>query len=432
MFTRRSLIVGAGAPWLLPSVGAAWLRELAADPGGRAEDEAFWGGVARAFAVDRSLVNLNNGGVSPSPSAVQDAYRRHLDVANSAPAYTMWRLQDSQRETVRKGLARLFGADPEEVALTRNTSEGLWTCQYGLPLEQGDEVLTSSQDYPRMLEAFRQLERRRGVRLVQIELPVPVADPSEVVRRFQTATTERTRMILCSHVVNLTGDVLPVRELCAWGRERGIPVLVDGAHAFAQLAFQQADLDCDYYATSLHKWLNAPFGTGMLYVRRERIGGLWPLTAAAESLDGDIRKFEQIGTYPVPLVLSIADALAFHEALGTERKLARMRHLRRLWVEPLAQHERVRFHTHLGGQGGGFDAAACAGTGTSIANFTIDGIEPEALTRHLWLNERIYTIAIGHPAVRGVRVTPGVYTLPSELERFVAAVERVLRFGLPA
>lgn len=239
-------------------------------------------------------------------------------------------------------------------------------------------------------------------------------------------------MILCSHVVNLTGDVLPVRELCAWGRERGIPVLVDGAHAFAQLAFQQADLDCDYYATSLHKWLNAPFGTGMLYVRRERIGGLWPLTAAAESLDGDIRKFEQIGTYPVPLVLSIADALAFHEALGTERKLARMRHLRRLWVEPLAQHERVRFHTHLGGQGGGFDAAACAGTGTSIANFTIDGIEPEALTRHLWLNERIYTIAIGHPAVRGVRVTPGVYTLPSELERFVAAVERVLRFGLPA
>jgi selenocysteine lyase/cysteine desulfurase len=345
----------------------------------------------------------------------------------------MWRIQDAQRETVRSGLARLFGVDPEEVALTRNTSEGLWTCQYGLELAAGDEVLTTTQDYPRMLAAFRQLERRRGVRVVTVELPVPVSDPAEIVRRFKSAITERTRMLLCCQVVNLTGEVLPVTELCALGRERGIPVLVDGAHGFAHLVDQRDDLGCDYYATSLHKWLSAPFGTGMLCVRRERIGALWPLTAADESLDDDIRKFEQIGTYPVPLVLSIADAIGFHDALGGARKLARLRYLRTSWVQRLAQHDRVRFLTHFGGPPGApFDPERARATGTGLASFAIDGIAPADLAAHLWREHRIYTIAIDHADVKGLRITPGVYTTVEELERFIDAVERVLTHGLPA
>lgn len=433
MLARRSLLGGVVGSLVLPPNAAGFLRELARDAGGAAGDEDFWRTVARAFAVDRSLVNLNNGGVCPSPEAVQAAYRRHLDFANGAPAYTMWRIQDAQRETVRQGLARLFGVDAEEVALTRNTSEGLWTCQYGLELAAGDEVVTSTQDYPRMLAAFRQLARRRGVRLVEVTLPVPASDPAEVVRRFADALTERTRMVLCSQVVNLTGEVLPVRELCDLGRERGIPVLVDGAHGFAHLQDQRDALGCDYYATSLHKWLSAPFGTGMLCVRRDRIRDLWPLTAADEALDDDIRKFEQIGTHSVPLVLSIADAIAFHDALGGARKLARLRHLRTLWVERLVCHDRVRFQTHFGGAAGApFDAARARATGTGLANFTIDGIAPADLAAHLWREHRIYTIAIDHADVRGVRVTPAVYTTPEELERFTVAVERVLTHGLPA
>jgi isopenicillin-N epimerase len=433
MLARRSLLGGVTLPLILPPNAAGFLRELTRDPGGAADDEDFWRFVARSFAVDRSLVNLNNGGVCPSPEAVQEAYRRHLEFANGAPAYTMWRIQDAQRETVRKGLARLFGVDAEEIAITRNTSEGLWTCQYGLELAVGDEVVTTSQDYPRMLAAFRQLERRRGVRLVEIELPVPVSDPAEVVRRFASAITPRTRMLLCSQVVNLTGEVLPVEELCALGREHGIPVLVDGAHGFAHLADQRDALGCDYYATSLHKWLSAPFGTGMLCVRRARIRSLWPLTAADAALDDDIRKFEQIGTHSVPLVLSIADAIAFHDALGGGRKLARLRHLRTSWVERLARHDRVRFHTHFGGERGApFDAARARATGTGLANFTIDGIAPAELAAHLWRDHRIYTIAIDHVDVPGLRVTPGVYTTTEELERFTDAVERVLAHGLPA
>ncbi len=425
MLDRRALLGALVAPLASRGLEPAFLADLAADPGGGPEDDDFWREVGRAFAVDRSLLNLNNGGVSPSPEVVQAAYRRHLDAANASPAYTLWRLQDPQRETVRHGLARVFGADPEEVAITRNTSEGLWTCQYGHDLAPGDEVVTTTQDYPRMLSAFRQLERRRGVRLVLVELPVPVSDPAEVVRRFAEAITERTRMLLCSHVVNLTGDVLPVRELCALGRARGIPVLVDGAHSFAQLDFDRDELDCDLFATSLHKWLFAPFGTGMLYVRRDRVRGLWPLTAADTNLDDDIRKFEQIGTHPVPLVLAIADALTFHDALGAARKLARLRALKARWVEPLARHERVRFQTHIGPDAG-------RGDGTCLANFTIEGIEPAALQRHLWQAHRIYTIAIDHPAVPGLRITPSVYTTPEELDRFTAVVERVLQRGLPA
>jgi isopenicillin-N epimerase len=424
MLDRRTLL-GAALPLALLSPVEGLLRELARDPGGAPDDEDFWREVARAFEVDRSMVNLNNGGVSPSPATVQRAYRRHLDVANSAPAYTMWRLQDPQRETVRRGLARLFGADPEEIAITRNTSESLWTCQYGLELERGDEVVTSTQDYPRMLAAFRQLELRRGVVVRNVTLPVPVSDPAEVVRRFESALTERTRMILCSHVVNLTGEVLPIAELCALGRARGIPVIVDGAHAFAHLEFTRDELDCDYYGTSLHKWLFAPFGTGLLYVRRDRVRGLWPLTAADEPLDDDIRKFEQIGTHAVPLVLAIADAVAFHDALGGARKLARLRELRARFVEPLTRHDRVRFQTHLGANHG-------RDVGSGLCNFAIDGIDSGALQAHLWARHRIYTIAIGHEDVRGLRVTPSVYTTPEELDRFTDAVEDVLRRGLPA
>ncbi|MEZ6013909.1 MAG: aminotransferase class V-fold PLP-dependent enzyme [Planctomycetota bacterium] len=428
MIDRRALLGAAAVPLAClvdPASATAFLRDVAVEPGGAPEDEDFWREIARAFAVDRSLVNLNNGGVSPSPQVVQDAYRRHLDFANSAPAYAMWRIQEAQRETVRKGLARVFGCDAEEVAITHNTSESLWTCQYGLDLQPGDEVVTSTQDYPRMLSAFRQLERRRGVKLVQVELPVPVSDPSEVVRRFAAALTERTRMMLCSHVVYLTGEVLPIAALCELGRERGVPVIVDGAHAFAHLEFDRDALGCDYYATSLHKWLFAPFGTGMLYVRRERIKALWPLTAAEETLDDDIRKFEQIGTYPVPLVLSIADALAFHAALGAKRKLARLRWLRARWIERLADQPRVRFNTHVGPDHG-------RASGSSFANVGIEGVDTAALQAHLWRDHRIYTIGVQREEFNGLRVTPSVYTTVEEIDRFGDVLMRVLERGLPA
>ncbi|MEE8467012.1 MAG: aminotransferase class V-fold PLP-dependent enzyme, partial [Planctomycetota bacterium] len=387
---RRHFLGALGAPALLGVTfepdAAAILRELHATPGSPAElatDEDYWAQVQAAFAVDRSMVNFNNGGVCPSPTVVQDALQRHTQFANEAPAYKMWRIQEPQKETVRKGLARLFGAHPEELAITRNASEGLQICQFGFDLEPGDEVLCTDQDYPRMITTFQQRVRREGIVLRRFRIPTPLEDPAQVVRGYAERITDRTRLILVSHMINLTGTILPVREICELGRSKGIPVIVDGAHAFAHFPFERDALGCDYYATSLHKWLFAPFGTGMLYVRHDKIGDLWPLMAAAEAKSEDIRKFEEIGTHSVPLILSIADALTFHEAMGPERKAARQRYLRDRWAKRLAQHDRVRLNTNLK-----------PGFACGIANVGIQGIDTTDLQRHLWLQHRIYTIGI--------------------------------------
>jgi len=417
-------VVACAAPRLEPAAARdalARARAVDARGDGGGDEELFWGEIARAFTVDRSLVNLNNGGVSPSPRFVQEAMQRHLELSNEAPAYTMWRILEPQREGVRARLAQTFGVDPEEVAITRNASESLQTLQFGFDLQRGDEVLTTTQDYPRMITTFQQRERREGIVLRQFSIPTPCEDPAEIVRRFEAAITSRTKLILVSHMIFLTGQILPVKEVVALGRARGIPVLIDGAHALAHFAFKISDLDCDYYASSLHKWLHAPHGTGLLYVKREKIGGLWPLMAAAETQKHDIRKFEEIGTHPAANALAISEALTFYETIGPERKERRLVELREHWAEPLSRHERVRFHT-----------SRKSGFACGIALVELEGIDSEKLTGWLWDKHKIFVVAIKHEEFQGIRVSPSVYTLKSELERFVAALETALRDGLPS
>ena len=422
---RREFLIGAAAlaPVLTPR-GLAIARELAMQPGTPEEiaaDESYWFEAQQAFTVDRSLINLNNGGVSPSPAVVQEAMKRHLDFSNTAPSRAMWEILEPQREGVRRRLARHLGCDAEEIALTRNASEGLETCQLGFDLRRGDEVLTTNQDYPRMLATFEQRERREGIKLVQFSIPVPCEEPEEIVRRFKERITDRTRLILVSHIVNVTGQILPAREIVAAGRARGVPVVVDGAHSFAHWPFTRDELDCDYFATSLHKWLFAPHGTGLLYVRRQRIGALWPMMAAPDKLTNDIRKFEEIGTHPAANYLAIGEALTFHEGLGPERKAARLRYLRDHWARRLVAHPRVRLHTSL-------DPRFSCG----LATVEITGIDSGKLAAHLWSHERIIVTPIKHAEFEGVRVTPSVYTTLDELDRFREAMEAVIEHGLPA
>jgi isopenicillin-N epimerase len=384
-----------------------------------ARDETLWREVQQAFRVDRALVNLNNGGVSPAPGAVQDAMARYLAYSNEAPVRNMWRVLEPQKEGIRQRLARNFGCDAEEVAITRNASEGLQICQFGFDLEAGDEVLTTDQDYPRMLTTFRQRARREGIVLRTFPIPVPAEDPEEIVRRFEAEITDRTRLILMCHMINITGQILPVAPVVEMARRRGIPVIVDGAHAYAHFDFTLRDLGCDYYATSLHKWLFAPFGTGFLFVRRDRIPDLWPLMASPERLDSDIRKFEEIGTHPCANYLAIGAALTFHEGIGAARKEARLVHLRDTWVRALLEEDRVRLHTSLE-----------PGLAAGIANVAVDGIEPGPLADWLWEKHRIIVTPIGHPDCPGLRISPSVYTTMEELERFVDAMRRAVRTGI--
>ncbi len=407
---------------LVPAlVDGALLAAHPGDPDEVARDEDFWSEVARAFTVDRSWINLNNGGVSPAPAAAQEAMKRHLDYANAAPpSFALWEVQVPRRESVRQRLAQHWGADPGEIALTRNASESLQICQLGLELRPGDEVLTTDQDYPRMLNTFRQRARREGIVLRTFSFPVPCEDDDAVVGLFEAGITPQTRLILVSHMVNLTGQILPVARIVAMARRHGIPVIIDGAHALAHFPFTFADLSCDYYGTSLHKWLFAPHGTGLLYVRRDRIRDLWPLMGADVSQDDDIRKFEEIGTHPEANTLAIGEALAFHEQLGDERKAARLRHLKDTWALRLLElGDRVRLHTSL-------DPRFSCG----IATVQIDGIDSQELADWLRRGHGIVVTPILHAQFQGIRVSPSVYTTPRELDRFCLAMEFAARRGL--
>ncbi|HEY0671668.1 MAG TPA: aminotransferase class V-fold PLP-dependent enzyme [Longimicrobiales bacterium] len=390
-------------------------------PEAAAQDEDFWSEIQRAFTVDRTIINLNNGGVSPSPRVVQEAMARYLALSNEAPAHTMWNLLEPQIESVRRQLAASFGCDPEELAITRNASEALEICQLGMDLQPGDEVLTTNQDYGRMLTTWDQRVRRDGIVLKQISFPVPPPGMRDLVQRFERAITARTRVIHCCHITNLTGQIFPVREIVHMARARGIEVIVDGAHAYAHFPFTLADLDCDYYGTSLHKWLLAPHGTGFLYVRKSKIEKLWPLMAAPESMNKNIRKFEEIGTHPAANHNAIAEALAFHEGIGAERKAARLRYLRDRWMKRLEGQRGVTLFTS-------FDPKMSCG----LATVGVDGLEPGKIAEHMWTKRRIMVTPIVHAEFKGVRVTPNVYTTVREVDTFAEAMEGIVRNGIAA
>jgi len=398
------------------TVGAVAGRPAAAI----ADDEDFWREIQNAFTVDRALINLNNGGVSPSPRIVQEAMRRYLEFSNQAPVITMWQVLEPEIEAVRQRLAADFGCDPEEMAITRNASEALEIVQLGIPLERGDEVLTTNQDYPRMITTWEQRARREGIVLRQIAFPVPPPSLDDLARRFEAAITPRTKVIHVCHITNLTGQIFPIKKICQLGRARGIEVIVDGAHAYAHFPFTRDDLDCDYYGTSLHKWLLAPHGTGFLYVRKSKIPALWPLMAAPTKMDGDIRKFEEIGTHPAANHNAIAEALTFHQGIGAERKAARLRFLRDRWMKRLGQVPGVKLLTPD-------DPKQACG----LASFTPGALDVGKLTGYLWDKHRIIATAIAHPEFNCIRVTPNVYTLVREIDRFAEVVEDAVRKGIP-
>jgi selenocysteine lyase/cysteine desulfurase len=346
-----------------------------------------------------------------------DAVKRFLDMQNQAPVYYQ-NLQRTTMDTVRRGLAAEFGCETEELAITRNASESLQIVQNGIDLQAGDEVITTEQDYPRMLTTWDQRVRRDKIVVTRLQFPVP-ASAQTLFDLFEKAITPRTKVLHFCHITNLTGQLFPVQRICRLARSRGITTIVDGAHAGAQFPFKLRDLECDAYGVSLHKWLLAPFGTGILFVRRDQIAKFWPLQAAPARSTTDIRKFEEIGTAPMALKSAIADALAFHQAIGAERKAARLYYLTMRWASRLRQQPRIKMLSSF-----------APGETWGLASVGIDGVEGAKITAHLWDRHRIIVATLASGSLpgpqfpyQGVRVTPNIYTTTNEIDTFASAME---------
>ena len=402
----------AGVSPLVQAAGGVPLDELA-------RDEDFWSEIQRAFAVDRSLIYLNNGGSSPAPGVAMDALRRYDEYSNQAPTKTMWRDLKPEYETVRERLALCFGCSAEEIAITRNATESLNNLIFGLELEAGDEVLTTEHDYGSMLAALHQRELREGIKVVKLVVPTPVASKGELVDLFRSGITAKTRAILISHVCYLNGQIFPIRAVTDMARPLGIEVIVDGAHSFAHFPFQRDDLQCDYFGTSLHKWMCAPIGAGMLYVRKEKIAQVWPLLGLGDPRSDDIRKFELIGTHPAGHRLAVSEAVALHESIGAERKAVRLRYLRDRWAQRFVDDSRVTFHAKLN------DADSCA-----IATAGVAGTAPGELASTLQRKHRIICTTIDQAGVCGIRISPSIYTTVREVDIFADAFAHVVEHGV--
>lgn len=377
-------------------------------------DDDFWNWVRESYTVSSTIINLNNGGVSPQPKVVQDAHIRYYQYCNEAPSYFMWRILDQGRESLRMRLADLAGCDAEEIAVNRNATEGLNTIIFGLNLKAGDEVIVTKQDYPNMLNAWKQREKRDGIKLVFLDFELPQEDDAYFVKAFRDAMTPRTKIVHITQMINWTGQLLPTRKIADVAHAHGCEVIVDGAHTFAHVDFKIPDLGADYFATSLHKWLCAPFGSGMMYIRKEKIPGVWALLSN-DKPDGDnIRKFESLGTRSFASEMAIGSAIDFHETIGSKRKEERLRFLKNYWIEKVRHLSNVKINTSLKAP------YSCA-----IGNFAIEGWKPEEIDGQLFAQYKIHTVGINWENIHGVRVTPHVYTSLKELDRLAIAIEKL-------
>ena len=379
-----------------------------------ATDEDYWAPIQQAYTVNPNIINLNNGGVSPSPKVVQDALERYNKLANEGPSYFMWRILDQGREPLREKLAELAGAPAEEIAINRNATEALNTVIFGLNLKTGDEVIGTKQDYPNMINAWKQRSMREGIIYTQINFDFPIENDEAIVSAYEKAITPKTKVLHITHMVNWSGQLMPVKKIAQMAHKKGIEVLVDGAHSFGLIDFKVPDLEGDYFGTSLHKFLSAPIGSGMLWVKKEKIEKLWPLLCNDKPHSNDIRKFESLGTRSFPIEQAIGEAINFHNAIGSKRKQERIHYLKNYWASAVKQNPKVKIHTSLNPK------YSCA-----ICGVSVNGLTPSELDSRLFNKYKIHTVGIVWENISCVRVTPHVYTSLKDLDKLVKAINEI-------
>ena len=413
----QSIAAAAGLHAVLPLAEVERLFAKVAHqvPQELARDDEFWDGVRRGYSVTPDFIQLENGYFSLASRDVLEQYIAHIRHINAVSSYYMRTTQIADKLASRKAVARLLGASFEEVIITRNTTESIDTVINGFDWHAGDEAIMAVHDYGSLIDMFKLQARRHGVVNTLVTVPLHPRSDDEIVEVYERAITPNTRVLMMCHMINITGQILPVRKVVEMAHRHNVQVMVDGAHAFAQLDFKIDDLGgVDYYASSLHKWLGTPLGAGLLYVRKDRIAGLWQMFGDTNFADGDISKLNHTGTHPVATDLAIQDAVRFHESLGIARKSARLQYLQRYWTDQVRGNANIVVNTPVQPE------RSCA-----IANVGVRGMKPGDLAKTLLDKYRIFTVAINSNGVAGVRVTPHVFTKTQELDAFVEALREL-------
>ena len=412
---KRDFLRTVGGASLGMMFGPELLGRLASMPAAAlAKDEPFWTAMRAKFKLTPDYINLENGYYCFQPEEVLDVFIKNVRAINVEASHYMRTRQYDDKLRARTKLAAMAGCSPDELIITRNTTESLDTVIAGFDWKPGDEAVMANQDYGSMIDMFKLQARRHGMRNTMIDIPMDPKSDDEVVQVYANALTPATRLLMIPHMVNITGHVLPVRAICDMAHARNVPVMVDGAHAFAHLEYKIPDLHCDYYGASLHKWLATPLGAGILYVKKDRISSLWPVFADLGMPDDDIRKLNHTGTHPVHTDLTIENSIAFHEMIGSARKEARLRYLQQYWTTKVRGLPKIVMNTPSDPR------RMCA-----IANVGVTGIAPGDLSKVLLDKFKVFTVAIDGAGVHGVRVTPQVYTSSGELDTFVAALKEL-------
>ncbi|MCF8277167.1 MAG: aminotransferase class V-fold PLP-dependent enzyme [Flavobacteriales bacterium] len=413
-FMKRSLLASAVLPFapLLASSEEQPLRSVSLQHVDT--DEAFWAEVRNQFLMDEQVVNLNNGAVGPQSIAVQNAHIEMYHQSNKAPSYFMWNEVDAKRESLRLELAKLMDCESEEVAINRNTTEGLNTVIFGLNLKAGDEVVVSDFDYLFMLNAWKQRQQREGIVIREVKLTLPIEDPELAVELYRKAITPNTKIVHLTHVINWTGQIMPVKEITEMAQSMGCEVVVDAAHSLAHIPLSFKDIGCDYMATSLHKWLGAPFGTGAMVIKKDKVENVWPLLSAWEPKSADIRKFELLGTRSYPAEMAVLDAIKFHHQVGVEKVSERLQFLKTYWAEKVEGLKNVKFHTSLKPE---FSRA--------MATVSISGMSSEQIADSLFESDGLHVGEIKWNGLDAVRISPHIYTSLDELDRLVSSLQKL-------
>ena len=413
-FLKSSTLLGLGSMAAFSALGKMVDAIAHLPPEAVATDEDFWANVRSGYKLKPDYINLENGYYCIQPQEVLDRYLEHIHEVNLQGAYYMRTVQFDNKKAAATKLAEMAGCPADDLIITRNTTESLNMIISGMNWKPGDEAVMAEQDYGSMLEMFKQVAARYSMVNKVVTIPQDPKSDEEIVQLYANAITPNTKLLMVCHMINITGHILPVRKICDMAHSKGVPVMVDGAHALAHIKFAISELNCDYYGASLHKWLSVPLGAGMLYVKKENIGKVWPLFPEAGKNDDDILRLNHTGTHPAATDLTIADAIDFYQKIGAERKEARLRYLQNYWVGKVRSLPQVIIYTPV-------DPARSCG----IANVGIKGIKPADLADILLKQYKIYTVAIDSAGVHGCRITPNVYTTTVELDALVDALTKI-------